>query len=156
MYKRLLCIAIICVGLVFSVLLFWYKYGLSLGYSCTGNINFHKNSAMLRLTSKLRLNRGEGTLTLNGVVIENDGARQSLNRTIHFNSVNDADHYSWTSIEITPSIDENITDKEVRVWLPGFYTTTGENIELYITRLNYNSITISGDLLPYLICTSKH
>lgn len=156
MYKKIFYIAIIVSLLSFGVFFAWYKYALSLGVSCTGNINFHKDSAMLRLTSKLRLNRDKGVLNLNGVLIGNDGSRKSLNRTIYFNSVNDAEQYIWTSEKITPSIDENASAKELQLWLPGFYTLTGENIQLYISRLNFNSVTISGELLPYMICTTKH
>ncbi|MFB6328415.1 hypothetical protein ACE8EZ_20290 [Pantoea deleyi] len=156
MYKKTIYvtvfIAVFCFGLFFA----WYKYGISLGYSCTGNINFHKDSNMLRLTSKLRLNRDKGVLTLNGVLIGDDGSRKSLNRTIYFNSVNDAQHYTWTSVKITPSIDENASGKELQLWLPGFYILSGENIQLYISKLNFSSITISGELLPYMICTTRH
>lgn len=156
MYKKIMYMTIVITGISLGILFTWYKYGVSLGYSCTGNINFHKDTSMLRLTSKLRLNQDKGILTLNGVLIGNDGSRKSLNRTIYFNSVNDAEHYTWTSVIITPSIDENASGKELQIWLPGFYTLAGENIQLYINRLNLNSITISGELLPYMICTTKH
>lgn len=156
MNRKIIIFTLTCIGLSFFAFSAWYKYGRFFGYSCTGNINFQKESAMFRLSSKLRLNRDKGTLNLNGVLIANDGARKNLNRTIYFNSVNETEHYTWTSVKITPSIDEKIEEKELQLWLPDFYVHPGGSIQLYINRLNFNSITISGELLPYLICTAKH
>lgn len=156
MYKKFIASALGCVSISLILFILWYAYGLSLGYSCTGNVNFHKNNSMFRISTKLTLFNSSGTLSLNGVLIESNGNRQSLNRTIFFNSKQAEDRYTWISEEISPSIDEKISGEILQEWFPAFYVDKGGKIELYIKRININSIIISGEFLPYLICTKKH
>lgn len=137
--------------------LFFYFKSISIkNFSCTGNVNFHKNASMLRLTSKLRLLGDRGVISLNGVFIQDGSKRKSLNRDIYFSSVKDGERFTWTSIKIDPSIDENVSAQELKEWFPNFYLENDGEINLYIERINFRSIIISGELLPYLVCTKNH
>ncbi len=135
---------------------YYYKSFSIKDFSCTGNVNFHKNSSMLRLTSKLRLLGDKGTITLNGVLIQDDFRRMSLNRVIYFTSIKDGEHFAWASIKIEPSIDENASSQELKQWFPDFYLKKDGKINLYIEKINFKSIIISGELLPYLVCTKNN
>lgn len=147
----------ITIATAFITYLYLHYKVLSLkDISCTGNVNFHKDSSMLRLTSKLRLTGDKGTITLNGVLIQNDLKRNSLNRVVYFSSVKDGGRFAWTSSKIEPSIDENVSNQELKKWFPDFYLNKDGEINLYLERINFGSILISGELLPYLVCSENH
>ncbi len=144
------------VFIVFIVFLIWYKHEVLTDYQCTGNVNFHNNNSMLRFSTKLTLMRDRGVLSLNGVLIQSNGKRDVLNRTIVFKSTHVREHYTWISEEISTSIDEKISHEELKKWLSNFYLIKGGKIYIYINNINFNSVIISSDFFPYFICTKKH
>lgn len=93
---------------------------------------------------------------MNGFVVKENGERESVNRTVVFTSHHIGTRYTWISKEVISSIDENLSPELSRQWLPDFYRLPKNKVELYITRLNLNSVMLSGDFIPYYVCTQRH
>lgn len=156
MIKKIGFVSVISAALVFVIFTLWYRYGLAAGFSCSGNVNFHRESGIMRLSTKLYIQADSGILSLNGFVAKENGQRESVNRTITFQSVHTGSRYTWVSTEILPSIDEKISPDLLNQWFPDFYRQQNSKIELFIKRVNVNSIMLSGEFVPYYICTQKH
>ncbi|MGK3144653.1 hypothetical protein [Pantoea sp. C2G6] len=156
MIKKIIFAAVTGGALLFVIFTLWYRYGLATGISCSGNVNFHRDTGIMRLSTKLYIAGENGTLSLNGFVANENGQRESINRTITFKSDHTGPRYSWVSTEISPSIDENISPERLNQWFPAFYRQQNNKVELFITRVNVNSIMLSGEFVPYYICTQRH
>lgn len=110
----------------------------------------------MSISTKLNINGNSGLLSINGFVTREDGGRDNINRTVMFTSHHVGSRYTWISDEILPSIDDNLLPETASVWLPDFYSQPKNKIELFISRMNINSIILSGGFVPYYVCTQRH
>lgn len=134
----------------------WFKYASLSYFSCSGNIDFHKESGSMRISTKLFINDQKGAISLNGVITDGDNIKSYINRTIVFNNNKVADRFTWVSSEIIPSIDEDVTPEVLIKWLPNFYYSGGKKYELFIQRVNMNSVILLGEFVPYYVCSRRH
>lgn len=156
---------VICKQLIFLVLtlilglilyLFWIKYVPVKNLACSGTVIFHKERGQMRLATKLYLNDSQGSLSLNGFILNETSQKSFVSRTIFFSSTNSKSRYSWTSTKIFSSIDEDISEPLLKKWLPTFYRENNKEVNLFIQKMNINSVILSGDFVPYYVCTQKH
>lgn len=145
-------------GLAFAVtaFTFWYTYGIAPGFSCTGNVNFHREYGIMRISTKLNIDGNSGTISMNGFVTGKDGVREDIKRTVVFTSHHSGSRYTWVSDEILTSIDDKLSPKTASMWLPHFYHQPKSKIELFISRININTVMLSGEFVPYYVCTQRH
>jgi len=156
MIKRILFLSTVGLAIALTAFTIWYQYGITFGFSCSGNVNFHRESGILRLSTKLNIDGNSGTLSMNGFVIRQDGARENVNRTVVFTSHHAGLRYTWISDEVLASIDDRLSPETASAWLPQFYRQPESKVELFISRININSVMLSGEFVPYYVCTQRH
>lgn len=110
----------------------------------------------MRLSTKLNIDGNSGTLSMNGFVTSENGVRENVNRTVVFTSHHVGTRYTWVSEEILSSIDEKLSPELSIAWLPEFYRQPKRKVELFISRMNINSVMLSGEFVPYYVCTERH
>ena len=110
----------------------------------------------MRLSTKLNIDGDSGTISMNGFVTQEDGTRENVNRTVVFTSRHVGSRYIWVSDEILASIDDKLLPETASAWLPEFYRQPKSKFELFISRLNINSVMLSGEFVPYYVCTQRH
>ncbi|TPV37997.1 hypothetical protein FJW01_18480 [Pantoea deleyi] len=156
MIKRIFFLSTVGLAVALTAFTIWYRYGITSGFSCSGNVNFHRESGILRLSTKLNIDGNSGTLSMNGFVTREDGTRENVNRTVVFTSHHVGSRYTWVSDEILASIDDKLTPEMASAWFPAFYREPKSKVELFISRLNINSVMLSGEFVPYYVCTQRH
>ncbi|MGD9425663.1 hypothetical protein ACLHDD_11020 [Pantoea sp. NSTU24] len=156
MIKRILFTLTVGLAVTLTAFTLWYKYGIASGFSCTGNVNFHREAGIMRLSTKLNIDENSGTLAMNGFVTRSDGVRENVNRTVVFTSHHVGSRYTWVSDEVLASIDDKLSPETSNAWFPAFYRQPKSRIELFISRINIKSVMLSGEFIPYYVCTQRH
>lgn len=111
---------------------------------------------MMRLSTKIFVEGDSGKISMNGYIDKENGQRENVSRTIAFKNYHTGARYAWVSDEILPSIDENISPDMLKQWFPEFYREKNNKVEFFINRINANSIMLSGEFVPYYVCTQRH
>jgi len=156
MIKKILFLSTAGLAVALIAFTIWYKYGIASGFSCSGNVNFHRESGTMRISTKLSLAGNSGSLSMNGFVTRDDGARENVNRTVVFTSHHVGSRYTWVSDEILASIDDKLSPETASAWLPEFYRQPKSKVNMFISRININSVMLSGEFIPYYVCTQRH
>lgn len=121
--------------------------------NCVGNVSYYKNGMVMRISSRLDYSHGSGVAYLSGGVYSGSKLITSVNRTVNFSGTNNAHTFTWTSTDITPTMDEHLDHTLAQKWLPPFYLIKGGKIKFHIYRVNIDSLVFSGVFEPYFICS---
>ncbi|WP_075181766.1 hypothetical protein [Pantoea sp. 1.19] len=133
----------------------WLKTRPVTQAACSGNMSFYREDTIMRISSKLNFTGESGVLYLSGTLYRAKEPLGNINRAITFRSQRDGDRFSWTSTAITPSLEQDVSEELARRWLPAFYRSPDNSIEIYLDRVNLNSVLVSGELIPYYLCTAQ-
>lgn len=122
---------------------------------CSGNVSFFKDGMVMRTTTKIKLSDNQGVMYLTGSVYKDNQQVAILNRAVYFTSSNTEYRYTWISNDIKPSMEEELPQNLAERWLPRFFLYKNEKRNYIIKRVNLESYLISGELIPYFICSKS-
>ncbi|MDI3438276.1 hypothetical protein QLG07_02165 [Erwinia sp. V90_4] len=146
---RLVLVAII----IFISIVFYYFSKPPHEIICVGNLSFIKDQQKMVLSSRIYLNGNVGSLYLKGEIHESHGIIYTVSRMVDYKSSSEGYQFDWLSTSVEKQREENIPDDISEKWLPGFYTKENNHIRIYLNRINLDSILVSGELMPYYICS---
>lgn len=123
---------------------------------CSGNMSIIKGGDILNMSTKFSLVDNDGWVALRGYSIDTNGNKEELDRTIYFESEYKSGVYHLKSTKIITSINETIETKTLSKWFPNFYLEKNNDINIRITWVNFNSVVVNGEYLPFYLCTKKN
>lgn len=159
MIKRIMLTLILLTSIiiVFFCYIVWFRYGVGYGLTCVGQVDFYKEGNVMKVTNKLHIDHDKrGTISINGNVFDIKGNNEQVARTVNFSYENFKNRYILKPDGVYPSIDEHVSNETLAKWFPQFYVNGNKKTEIFIDRISFSSLLVSGEFLPFYVCAQLH
>ncbi|MEG2734346.1 MAG: hypothetical protein RR962_03325 [Hafnia sp.] len=140
------------IALTFSYVLFFRETKGPV--NCTADASRHFTNATLKLTYTVRMNEGDGLITMLGSLEQNNIETGKISRQIYFDYTNDRFYYNFVSTKAISSNNDTVSDDVLARYTPDFFIKPGKVRAFDIIPTNKSGWVFLMHSLPFIQCSN--
>lgn len=122
--------------------------------NCTADATMHFSNGTLKLTYTVRMNKGDGLVSMLGTLNNNSSEIGKVSRQTYFDYTTDRFYYHFVSTRINKSGIDSVSDDVLSKYTPSFFIKPGEVRDFDIIPTNKSGWVFLMHSLPFIQCNN--
>ncbi|HID8942154.1 TPA: hypothetical protein ACXEW6_004709 [Enterobacter hormaechei] len=122
--------------------------------NCTADASMHFKDADLKLTYTVRMNKGDGLISMLGTLEHNKTETDKVSRQIYFDYTADRFYYHFVSNKAIKSENDTVADDVLAKYTPDFFIMPGKVRDFDIIPTNKSGWVFLMHSIPFIQCNN--